>query len=174
MQGNILSYEIIKQETIQKSELELYAEVTISASVIKYETKPDIKFDVNIEGIKAVYNNEEVLEFTINTSQLSYLTIFNITDTVASVFFPNSYEKDNKLLPIKVHEFPLGQIDYMVYTDLKDKETNRLLFVFTKTSIPFIKMNQEQVTDEDAIFNWIYSIMPDQRNVQYYSVIVQK
>ena len=89
MQGNILSYEIIKQETIQKSELELYAEVTISASVIKYETKPDIKFDVNIEGIKAVYNNEEVLEFTINTSQLSYLTIFNITDTEASVFFPN-------------------------------------------------------------------------------------
>ena len=174
MQGNILSYKIIKQETIQKSELELYAEVTISASVIKYETKPDIKFDVNIEGIKAVYNNEEVLEFTINTSQLSYLTIFNITDTEASVFFPNSYEKDNKLLPIKVHEFPLGQIDYELYTDLQYQEMNRLLFVFTKSYIPFIKMNQEQVTDEDAIFNWIYSIMPDQRKVEYYSVIVQK
>ena len=62
----------------------------------------------------------------------------------------------------------------MVYTDLQYQEMNRLLFVFTKSYIPFIKMNQEQVTDEDAIFNWIYSIMPDQRNVQYYSVIVQK
>ena len=174
MQGNILSYEVIKEETVQKSELELYAEVTISASVIKYETKPDVKFDVNIEGIKAVYNNEEVLKFNIKTSQLSFLTIFNITDTEASVFFPNSYEKNNELLPLIIHDFPFESIDYILYTDLKDKETNRLLFVFTKTSIPFIKMDKEQVTNEDAIFNWIYSIMPDQRNVQYYSVIVQK
>jgi hypothetical protein len=90
------------------------------------------------------------------------------------VFFPNSYEKNNELLPLVIHNFPFAAIDYILYTDLKDKETNRLLFVFTKTFIPFIKMDKEQITNEDAIFNWIYSIMPDQRNVQYYSVIVQK
>ena len=35
----------------------------------------DINFDVNIQGIKAVYNNNDALEFNIKTSQLSFLTI---------------------------------------------------------------------------------------------------
>ena len=173
MQGNILSYEVVKEETIKKSELELYTEVTINASVIKYETKPDINFDVNIQGIKAVYNNNDPLKFNIKTSQLSFLTIFNITDTEASVFFPNSYETKNELLPLVFHHFPSKSL-YSLETDLKERETSRLLFVFTKTYIPFIKMNEDQITSEDAIFNWIYSIMPDQRNVQYYSLIIQK
>ena len=174
MQGNILSYQIIKEETIQKNELELYLEVTISASVIKYETTPDVTFDVNIQGIKAVYNNNELLKFNIKTSQHSFLTIFNITDTEASVFFPNSYETKNELSPLVFHKFPSKLIDYELTTDLKDKETNRLLFVFTKTYIPFIKMDKNLITSEDNIFNWIYSIKPDQRNVQYYSLIILK
>ena len=174
MQGNILSFEVVKEETIRKSELELYTEITINASVIKYETKADIKFDANIQGIKGVYNNNELLKFNIKTSQLSFLTIFNITDMEASVFFPNSYETKNELPPLVSHNFPSKSIDYILGTDLKDRETNRLLFVFTKTYIPFIKMNKDQITSESRIFNWIYSIMPDQRNVQYYSLIIQK
>jgi hypothetical protein len=173
MQGNILSYEIINEQTIQKSELELYVEITINASVVKYETLPDVNFDFNIEGIDAVYNNNDLLEFTIKTSQLSYLTIFNITDTETSVFFPNGYEKDNKLIANEVHEFPIGQIEYELYTDLQNQEMNRLLFVFTKSYIPFIKMDRDQVTTEASIFSWIYSIMPDQRKIEYFNVIVK-
>ena len=73
MQGNILSYEIIDEQTIQKSEVELLVEVTINASVVKYETKPDINFDANIWGIDAVYNNGDVLEFSIKTSRVDYM-----------------------------------------------------------------------------------------------------
>lgn len=175
MQGNILSYEIINEQTIQKSEIELYVEITINASVVKYETLPDVNFDIDIEGIEAVYNNNEPLEFTIKTSQLSYLTIFNITDTEASVFFPNKYETANRLDPVKEHNFPLDdELDYWLYTDLQNQEINRFVFVFTKSNIPFIKMDKELVTTEASIFNWIYSIMPDQRNVEYFNVIVKK
>ena len=174
MQGNILSYEIINEQTIQKSEIELYVEITINASVVKYETLPDVNFDVDIEGIEAVYNNNDPLEFTIKTSQLSYLTIFNITDTEASVFFPNGYETANRLDPVKEYKFPLGQVEYGLYTDLQNQEINRFVFVFTKSNIPFIKMDKDQVTTEASIFNWIYSIMPDQRNVEYFNVIVKK
>lgn len=174
MQGNILSYEIINEQTIQKSELELYVEITINASVVKYETLPDVNFDVDIEGIEAVYNNNDPLEFAIKTSQLSYLTIFNITDTEASVFFPNRVETANRLDPVKEYKFPLGQIEYGLYTDLQNQEINRFVFVFTKSYIPFIKMDEELVTTEASIFNWIYSIMPDQRNVEYFNVIVKK
>jgi hypothetical protein len=88
--------------------------------------------------------------------------------------YPNTYEKQNSIKAVEVYKFPLGQVDYELETSLKDKESNRLIFVFTKTAIPFIKMDKDQVTTNDNIFNWIYSIMPDQRKVEYRSLIIQK
>jgi hypothetical protein len=174
IQGAVASYEITNQATIKKSEIELYIEITIDASVIKYETKPDNTFDAYIEGLKAVYNNRDKLTFTVKTTQSCYLTIFNITDLDATLMYPNSYEKLNLFNSIQVYHFPLGQVDYALETDLKEKESNRLIFVFTKTDVPFIKMDKDQVTTNEAIFNWIYTIMPDQRKVEYRSLVIQK
>jgi hypothetical protein len=174
IQGGIDSYEITNQATIKKSEIELYIEITIDASVIKYETKPDNTFEVYIEGLKSVYNNYDNLTFRVKTTRECYLTIFNITDIDASLMFPNSYEGENHFNSIQSYQFPVGQVDYMLETALKEKESNRLIFVFTKTAIPFIKMDKDQITTNDAIFNWIYSIMPDQRKVEYRSLIILK
>ncbi len=174
IQGAVASYDITNQVTVKKSEIELYIEITIDAAVIKYETKPDNTFDAYIEGLKAVYNNHDKLTFTVKTTQACYLTIFNITDVDATLMYPNSYEKQNPFNSIKVYNFPSGQVDYSLETDLKEKESNRLIFVFTKTAVPFIKMDKDQVTTNDNIFNWIYSIMPDQRKVEYRSLIIQK
>jgi len=174
IQGAVASYDITNQATVKKSEIEMYIEITIDASVIKYETKPDNTFDAYIEGLKAVYNNHDKLTFTVKTTQACYLTIFNITDLNATLMYPNSYEQQNSFNSIKVYNFPLGQVDYALETDLKDKESNRLIFVFTKTAVPFIKMDKDQVTTNDNIFNWIYSIMPDQRKVEYRSLVIQK
>lgn len=174
IQGNILSYEIIKDTIVQKNELEFYAEVTISALVIKYKTKPDVTFDANIEGIKAVYDNGEFLEFSVKTSQPSFLTIFNINDVETSIFFPNSREVTRELSPLDYHEFPVdNDTDYTLETS-EDQEMNRLVFIFTKTYIPFIKMDKDGTTSEESIFSWIYSIMPDQRDVKYYSFVIRK
>ncbi len=173
IQGAVTSYDIINQATIKKNEIELYIEITIDASVIKYETKPDNTFDANIEGIKGVYNNLDKLTFSVKTTQNCYLTIFNINDNEATLMFPNSLEKQKLLNSNEINKFP-PQADYELETNLKDKEFNRLIFVFTKTAVPYIKMNKEQVTTNEAIFNWIYSIMPDQRKVEYRSLIIQK
>ena len=174
IQGAVSSYEITNQATVKKSDEILNIEITIDASVIKYETKPDNTFDAYIEGLKAVYNNHDKLTFTVKTTQDCYLTIFNITDVDATLMYPNNYEKQNSFNSIKVYHFPLGQVDYSLETDLKEKESNRLIFVFTKTAVPFIKMDKDQVTTNEAIFNWIYSIMPDQRKVEYRSLVIQK
>jgi hypothetical protein len=174
IQGAVSSYEITNQATVKKSDEVLNIEITIDASVIKYETKPDNTFDAYIEGLKAVYNNHDKLTFTVKTTQDCYLTIFNITDVDATLMYPNNYEKQNSFNSIKVYHFPLGQVDYALETDLKEKESNRLIFVFTKTAVPFIKMDKDQVTTNEAIFNWIYSIMPDQRKVEYRSLVIQK
>lgn len=174
IQGAVESFVIKNQTTVKKSEIELYIEMTIDASVIKYETKPDTTFDTYIEGVKAVYNNHDHLVFSVKTSQPCYVTIFNINDTEATLMYPNSYEKPFSLKAIETYNFPLGRVDYELETSLKEKETNRLIFVFTKTAIPFIKMDKDQVTTNEAIFSWIYSIMPDQRKVEYRSLVIQK
>lgn len=174
IQGAVESFYIVNEATVKKSDFELYVEITIDAAVIKYETKPDITFDTNIEDLKAVYNNHDNLSFSIITSQNCYLTIFNLSDTEATLMFPNAYEKQNSLLAKQSYKFPLGNVDYELETNLKDKESNRLIFVFTKTEIPFIKMDKNQVTSSDAIFSWIFSITPDQRKVEYHSLFIVK
>jgi hypothetical protein len=174
IQGAVESFDIINQTTIRKSDIELYLEVTIDASVIKYDTKSDTNFDVFVNGIKGVYNNNDKLTFGVKTSKPCYLTIFNISDTEATLMFPNNFEKNNLFNPLNTYQFPIAQVDYILETEKKDKEVNRLIFVFTKTLVPFIKMNDDQLTTSDAIFSWIYNIMPDQRKVEYRSLLIQK
>ena len=174
IQGAVQSYEIKSEKTYCKSEFEIIYEVTIDASVIKYNTKPDITFDANIEGVKGLYNNDAPLTFTVKTTQPCYLTIFNITDKEASMLYPNTYEKQEVCKSGELCKYPIAKIDYTLHTDMKHQETNRLIFVFTKTQIPFIKMDKDQVTTHENIFSWIYSIMPDQRKVEYLTLSIQK
>lgn len=174
IQGAIQSYEIKGEKTYCKSEFEIICEVTIDASVIKYKTKPDVNFDANIEGVKGAYTNDDKLTFTVKTTQSCYLTIFNITDKEAFMLYPNAYEKQVKCNPMELCKYPIAKIDYTLHTDMKQQETNRLIFVFTKSQIPFIKMNNNQLTNNENIFSWIYSIMPDQRKVEYFTLTIQK
>jgi hypothetical protein len=173
IQGAVQSYTIISNKVYCKNDNEVVYEILINANVIKYNTKPDITFDANIEGIKAAYNNNEPITFTINVSQDCYLTIFNITDKEAFLLYPNAYEKQTLLSANKKYRFPTTQINYIANTE-KTFDTNRLIFVFTKKQIPFIKMNKDQFTTPENIFSWIFSIMPDQRNVKYLTYTIQK
>jgi hypothetical protein len=172
--GAVQSYAIKSEKIYCKSEFEIVCEVTVDASVVKYDVKPDISFDANVEGIKAVYNNDDKLTFTVKTTQSCYLTIFNITDKEAFKLYPNDYEKQIQINAFESYKFPIAKIEYTLHTDMKQQETNRLIFVLTKTPIPFIKMDKNQVTTNENIFSWIYAIMPDQRKVEYITLSIQK
>lgn len=174
LQGAVKSYKINSEKTYCKSEKEIVCEVTIDATVVKYDTKPDVAFNANIEGIKGVYNSGQNLSFNLKTTQNCYLTIFNITDTEANLLYPNSYEKQIKLEKMDIYKFPTIAIDYSLGNEKKKEETNRLIMVFTKSQIPFIKMDKDQVTTNENIFTWIYSIPPDQRHVEYFNLTILK
>jgi hypothetical protein len=60
-----------------------------------------------------------------------------------------------------------------MHTD-KAQETNRLIFVFTKSPIPYLKADKDQMTLTENIFSWIYSIMPDQRKVLYFTFSIHQ
>ncbi len=174
IQGAVQSYEIKNSRIYCKSEFEVIYEITIDADIIKYESKPDPAFDAKIEGVKAVYNNDDSLTFSVKTTQACYLTIFNITDKKAFKLYPNSIEKQTICTPMYTRKFPIAHINYSLHTDLKQDETNQLIFVFTKALIPFIKMDNDQITTTENIFSWIYSIMPDQRKVEYLTFSIIK
>lgn len=172
MHGAVQQYEVTNEKMYCKNENEIVYEVKINATVIKYDTKPDITFDANIEGIKAVYNNNENLTFNVTATQNCYLTIFNITDKEAIVMYPNKYEKQQALNTMQRYTFPQAKINYTLSTDDQKQETNRLIFVFTKTPVPFVKMKEDGVTTTEQIFSWIYSIAPNERDIEYTTLLI--
>jgi hypothetical protein len=167
MQGAVKSYDIKNSRIYCKSEFEIIYEISIDADVIIYESKPDPAFDIKIEGVKAAYNNGDNLTFSVKTTQEGYLTIFNITDTKSFMLYPNAIEKLAVSKPIDIRTYPIAKVDYSLQNNLKQDETNQLIFVFTKELIPYIKMDNNQITAPENIFSWIYSIAPDQRKVEY-------
>jgi hypothetical protein len=174
IQGTVQGFELKNEKITQKNQLEILFEVTMDAQVISYENKPDISFDQYIEGIGLYYKNNEPLTFSLKSTQSFYLTIFNITNSESKLLYPNKYEKQEKYQPNVSYSFPSNKVNYALNITSKDREENMLIFVFTKSQVPYINMSNEQVTSSDAVFSWIYSILPDQRNVEYRKLIINK
>lgn len=174
MQGAVKSVKVLSEKTFCTADNRIVYEVIINAVVVKYSTKSDPGFKSNIEGIRGAYNHGDNLTFNLKVTQNCYLTVFNITDSEAGVLFPNEYEKENALKKQELYNFPMAKIDYSLGSNSKTFEINRLIFVFTKKEMPFIKMDKQQVTKPETIFNWIYSIPPDERYIEYFSLSINK
>ena len=52
-----------------------------------------------------------------------------------------------------------------------NKETNKLLFIFTKKLIPFVNTSSSIFNKKD-IFSWINSIEPSERKIRSFSYLV--
>lgn len=149
-------------------------EATIEANVILYKTSADPAFSVSIDGIKKGYQSGEKLSFTVTPSINCYLNIFNIYEKNASLSYPNPYEKQQMLEAGKSYTFPLNKnIDYPLERTTVDPEKNKLIFVFTKDLIPFIKYKgDDQETNFEDVSSWLYSISPDRRTNHFISFVI--
>lgn len=167
--GEVIDYIIINETRGQDEFDNFYIEVTIDATVIKYDTKKDHSFDLSIKNIEPFYKSGEPLEFSITPNKSGFLKIFLFDEKKScTMLFPNDYESNRLFEPNKTTDFPLHPgIEYVLET-LQEKETNHLVFVFLKKDIPF----HEKISYRNLI-RWIYSIPPDQRNVKYYNFIIQ-
>lgn len=170
IQGAVTTYTIVKEDKIVNPNInQIEYSVLINAEVIKYKTQSDFKFKAEVDSVLPVYKNSDKLIFSLKASQDCFLTIFNITDHDASVMFPNVIEREQQILKEQQYRFPLKWtlLDYVLETNKKD-EMNRLIFVFSKIRIPFFAARgDEQLTDNERIMTWIYSMPPDQRCTVY-------
>lgn len=176
LRGAVKQYEIVSTESKTNPETKLpQVEVTINATVILYSSGPDPSFNVKIEGIKGIYDDGEHLTFSIFSTRDCYLHIFGIADSYTCLLYPNYIENFKLIEANKKVTFPLGPVDYPLFKDAKEPEVTRVVFVFTKDPIRYLNYegHEDQATTSEAIFSWIYSLMPEQRAVDYHTFTVR-
>ena len=175
LQGAVQDYHVLSWSRKIDPETNLFAiEVLLNATIIKYSNRPDPTFNVKVEGIKPVYGEGENLTFTIFATQNCYLHIFGITDKYTSLIYPNTWEAHKLFEAGKQEKFPIGNVEYPLFKSGKEPELTRIVFVFTKDPVQYLSFKgEEQITSSEAIFSWIYSLMPDRRKVDYHMFTVR-
>ncbi len=155
--------------------------VEIEASVFTYDKPKDPSFFFDIEGLKEVYLEKELIRFTFRPSADGYLTIFAFNEEESFVLYPYVHEGYDYLsdergrlfekeepVTFPVHAaYPQGYSIEM--NDPSEDEASVLLFVFTKKHIPWI---EEEVTLE-SVRSWIYKVPMDQREILYRNILLK-
>ncbi len=173
IRGAVRKYDIVKIDKGLDEYKNFYLEATINAEVVLYSTGKDPAFQVNIDGIKQGYQNGERMRYAVTPTQDCYLNIFNLYENNASLIYPNQFEKSRLFKAGEKVTFPLSQLidGYTVERSTKEPEKNKLVFVFTKDNIPYIKYKLskegDQLTSFEDISAWLFSISPDRR-VSYF------
>lgn len=175
IKGAVQSYVIISEKLYCKEiSGDIYYSITIDAKVIKYSTSADPGFDVKVEGVKPVYVHNTNLKFSLRSTLDCHLLIFSIGDNSTSVLFPSQYENSFEIKSHEEYGFPISEINYTMYVDSGKIETNRLVFLFTKKKLDYIKVDAGGLTTKEDLFSFIYSIPPDERKIEYLSYMITK
>ena len=143
-------------------------EVVINCVVLKYSSKPDPKYKVEIKGIKPFYYVDDFLTFSVNSTQDSWLSVFCIPQNQENAYFlfPNDYEQSFLLLAERTYNFPMI-VDFVQSIEGTEQQTDRIIMVLTKEKYPFTgKITYQSITE------WIFSISPDQRIVESFGVSI--
>jgi hypothetical protein len=172
MEGEILSFVVLDTITNVVGKQIQYI-VTIDAKIIKYQVKPDPNFNVNILGIKNVYNRNDLLYFSVISSVDSYLNLFTWTDEEVSLVYPNSREDQILLKAGQTYLFPSKSNNYIMSTENKEYEESKLVFIFTKSPMKFIQFNSNGISKPETVISWINAIPLDQRKKVNIPILIQ-
>ena len=179
--GNVINYEIVNEKRDLDDSGVFYVKIEINATVLKYESKPDLSFIAEIKGIDVVYEHDEPIEFTLEPMQDMYLKIFYISDEGSWLMFPiKGWHDDILFNKNEIYEAPFSnKIDNYTATALKPIEIGRLIIVITKNNIPYIDLKSDPdgyltQTEAEDILSWIYKIEPGDRDVSYFPLTIKK
>ena len=170
--GEIVDYEIVEQGQITNPirEKELIFYCVINASV-KKGLEQDPNFKATIKGLKASYVSGAELKFSIVPYREAYVKVFIFESAELGLrISPNAYEEPFKMNPNKEYAFPTNDYSYYPITTDQNIETDRLVFVFTKTEYPYYA----ETTSRKEIESWIASIPNDQKFVYYTAINILK
>lgn len=168
--GEIVDFDVVKEgydkNPLRETELMFYC---IAHVTVKKGIEPDPDFNATVTGIKTSYIADEQLTFKIKAYRDAYLKVFIFENAELGYrLYPNEFEKPFKLTAGQEYTFPINS-DYPVYTD-KELETDRLVFIFTKSERPYY----DETTSRKEIEMWMARIPNDQKFVYYTSINILK
>jgi hypothetical protein len=174
VQGAVIRYDIVEDEiAVNSVDGRLYAVVVIDAAVKKYASVADPEFKIDVRGLRSNgYRNGETISFSVFPNKEGYLKVFLFENTeTASLVFPNKYEPNRQLRAKERVEFPTrAGINYKAEKITTDKlEHNLLLFVYTKSDIPFY-----DTVSYPHVLNWINNIEPEEREVIIEPILISE
>lgn len=169
--GEVVEFEIIEEDfeksPTRKSELCYYCIANIK---VKQGLAPDPEFRASVEGLRSLYFVDEGLEFTVSPYRDCYLKIFLFEDMQTGYrLYPNDYDRPELLPAGQTIRFP-QRVDFVV-TKSSDRptETNRLVFVFTKSEYPFY----HETTSRQEIEKWMAMIPNDEKYIYFVAVDIR-
>ncbi len=172
IEGEILSFVVLDTITSLVGKQIQYT-VTIDAKIIKHQVKPDPNFNVNVLGVKNVYNRNDKLNFSVKASIDCYLNLFSWTDDEVVLVYPNSREDQILLKAGETFLFPTGRNNYEMSTENGEPEKSKLVLVFTKAPMKFIQFNANGISKPETVISWINAISLDQKKVINMPILIQ-
>ena len=167
--GEISEYNIVKEEKKLNQFGNLSYEVSINATVIIHKSVKDPGFNFDVKGVREQYLSPDKLTMEIKPWKEGYLSIFILNEKESGQLFPNTLERQEKLIPEKNYFFPKSKsLDYEVTTE-GAIEINYLLLLYTMQEVPF---TLEQTAQN--ILRFIGNIDPSQRCLKSYSFLIKK
>ncbi len=167
IEGEIIEFNIVeeghKQSEIRSSETIFYCIANVK---VKKGHEPDPDFFIAVNGLKSVYYTGDELLFDVKPYRDCHMKIFLLeNEHVGYLLYPNEYDK-NTLLPAN-QKWAIADSPYYSFelqkNPSKSREINRLVFVFTKSEMPF----NEQITSRPEIEKWIATIPNDQKFLHF-------
>lgn len=167
--GEISEFVIIKEDKRVNEFGNLLYEVWINATVSFHKTTKDSGFNIEVKGVRESYYSPDKLIFEIKPWKEGYLTVFILSENEGGLLFPNSLERQEKLVAQKTYNFPKSKsLDYEVST-VKSVEINYLLLLYTKKEVPFLS----EETPEN-ILRFIANIDPFEKCLMAYTLLIKK
>ena len=140
-----------------------YAVATIDADIKIIDTDVDLTFQIEINGIKGIYENGDVMTFTANIyGHDAYLKIFWFDDNGGSIIYPSELDRNMLFKKDVEYTFPVHSgIEYIMekLDNTRKVETVNFIAIATKRDIPFLEDN----ITFDSVVKWLYSIPADER-----------
>lgn len=170
--GEIVGFEVLQEGTevspVRSSEIIFYCVANVK---VKKGLSPDPNFSAKIDGVRAVYYENDELTFSVQPLIDCYLTIFLLENAEKGYkLYPLENDGLNKLEANRKIQFP--RVDEWVMTKETNNpiETNRLLFVFTKKELKF-PYNEESRAE---IEKWMMKVPADQRYMEIKTIEIRK
>lgn len=170
IRGCVVDVKIEKEEKGITPEGFLKVSVTISCTVLKFTTEPDLTLDAKVEGVSGAYRNNDKMTLRVLPNIDCYMRIFQVSHELkqSSLLYPNDLHANQLFTKNKEYQFPNDRYDLIMETNLEIEKVN-LIIVLIKEDIPYT----DNEVSYEKIYRWINTIPPDKRKIitQGFSIV---